>query len=876
MQDGERPCLKRVEASKETMEKMKSLFGITGWGMAVNLLSLQAAVVPVEWSELPPLPDAHGYAGPFAGVSNDILLVAGGANFPDGPPWEGGSKVWHDPVYALAGPEEAWTVIGQLPRPLGYGVSITWQDWVIGIGGSDADRHYGEVWAMRWDGNRLERIEGASLPRPLANAAGVVLGDAVYLAGGSESPSSNEASSGFWKLDLSQGIADGQWRELPSWPGPERILPVMAAQNGQVFLVSGARLLPDSEGGVTREFLKDAYAFDPGEERWRPLTGPPVPFVAAPNPGISVGYSDILFMVGDDGEYFFRQDEMRTSHPGFPVGLYRYHSVTDRWSREGDFPRVQDPNQNQDPRSNGGRFPPVTTPVVSWHGQSVLPSGEIRPTVRTPKVVALRLAPAPSVFGTANWIVLTLYLGVLVVIGVRCARRESGTETFFLGGRRVPWWAAGLSIFSTMLSAITYLAIPARAYASDWSLFLVNMTVFAVIPIVVVKYLPVLRSENLTTVYEFLARRFDTSVQKFGSASFILFQMGRMGIVLLLPALALSAVTGIELYLCIALMGVLATLYTVVGGIEAVVWTDVLQTFVLLGGALAAVGMIIGRLDGGWGELIQVGQAAGKFHLANMEISLMAESIVVVVVGGFFSNALVPYSSDQAVVQRYLTTKNEAAARRSLWLGGIMVLPATLLFLLLGTGLYVFFGAFPESLAPIEKPDQILAWFIASEMPAGLAGLVIAGVFAASMSSLDSSMHSIATTVITDWWKPKAPAADDGIWLGRAKRVTLVAGAFGTVSALFLAGMDIQFLWDFFLGLIGLVGGTLAGVMAVAVFFPRVASRHVWCGIVVAISVLVSVKFFSQLPSLLYGVLGVGSVVGIALLASILRLGETD
>ena len=826
-----------------------------------------AGVVNLVWDELTPLPDKQGFAGPFAGVAGGKLLVAGGANFPAAPPWEGGRKHWYDRVFALSEPKGEWEEIGTLPRPIGYGVSVTWRDQVICIGGGDADRHYADVFSIKWDGTKLEISNGPPLPQPIAFATGVLVEDTIYLAGGSSDPAATRASDQIWKLDLSAGLDDARWVALPTWPGPERTLATMAFQNGKVLLVGGARLLPDGEGGVTREFLTDGYAFDPTRNAWEATSPIPVPFVAAPSPAIPLGYADLLFAVGDDGRFFFDQESVRDSHPGFPIELYRYNTVTDRWTKAGEFPRQLDPSG--DSRRNGGRYPPVTTTVVEWDGRFLLPSGEIRPGVRTPKVVGFSVIPAGTAFGALNWTVLGLYLLGLVVIGVWCIRKETGTESFFLAGRRVPWWAAGLSIFSTMLSAITYLAIPAKAYATNWTLFLVNMTVFAAIPLVVLKYLPVLRAQRITTVYEYLATRFDSSLQKFGSASFILFQTGRMGVVLLLPALALSAVTGIDLYLCIALMGLLATLYTVLGGIEAVVWTDVLQTVVLLGGAVGALFIITSNLDGGFGELVSAGQAAGKFQWVNWELSLMADSVLVVVLGGFFTASLVPYSSDQAVVQRYLTTKNETEAKRSLWLGMVMVLPASLLFLLLGTGLYVFFGAHPESLAPLEKSDQILAWFIASEMPAGLAGLVIAGVFAASMSSLDSSMHSIATTVVTDWWKPMGSKTEDAVWLRRARRVTLIAGAFGTVSALFLARLDIQFLWDFFLGLLGLVGGTLAGVMAVAVFVPKARAQHVWPGIGVAIGMLVFVKFFTVLPSLLFGVLGVMSVLVVAWVSSL-------
>jgi SSS family transporter len=467
-------------------------------------------------------------------------------------------------------------------------------------------------------------------------------------------------------------------------------------------------------------------------------------------------------------------------------------------------------------------------------------------------------------FGTLNWVTLAAYLAVLVTIGIRCSRRESSIENYFLGGRRIPWWAAGLSLFSTVLSAITYLSMPARAYATDWTLLPVNLCVLAVAPLVVFKYLPVLRRHAITTVYEFLAIRFDRSLQLFGSASFILFQLGRMGIVLLLPALALSAVTGINLYLCIALMGLLSTLYTVLGGIEAVVWTDVLQTGVLLGGAIFALTIICQGLEHGVTDLFKIASETGKFHWVNLETSLVGESLLVVVLGGLFSNALVPYTSDQTVVQRYLTTSDEAAARRSLWLGAVMVLPATLLFLLLGTGLFVYFQQHPDRLISLDSVDQILPWFVASQMPAGLAGLVIAGVFAAAMSSLDSSMHSIATSVVTDWLKPRSRAKQENEWLSTARSITFIAGVFGTLTAMVLAGSEITYLWDFFLGLLGLLGGTLAGVMAVAVFLPSASSQHVWAGILVSVGLLVGLKCFTPIHSLLFGFVGIMTVLLVA------------
>ena len=815
---------------------------------AANPLSL-------NWHELPPLPDDHGFAGPFGGVSNDALIVAGGANFPDGPNWAGHPKVWHDRIFVLTQPDGAWIESGRLPRPVAYGVSITWKDQIICIGGSDDERHIASVFSCQWIDQQIEINDWPSLPKPVANAAGVLLNDVIYVAGGSETPDSNTALHEFWKLDLSENASERRWELLTSWPGSERILPVMAAQYDKVLLVGGARLFAGSEGEVTREFLNDGYIYDPVNGTWKEISRLPRSIVAAPNPGIPLGFADVLFFSGDDGENFFRQAELRDNHPGFLETLYRYNMITDAWTPAGAFPKVR-PSELGEHR-NAGTWPPVTAPVLKWRGDYVIPSGEVRPGVRTPKVISLDPKVAPAKFGLGNWLVLAGYLSALVWIGLHFSKRGKNTEDFFVGGRRLPWWATGLSIFGTMLSAITFLALPARSFATNWTYFLLNMGIIAIAPVIIVFYLPIFRRSKITTAYEYLEERFDRSIRLFGSASFILFQLGRMGVVLLLPALALSAVTGINVYLCIAFMGVLSTLYTVAGGIEAVIWTDVVQVVVLLGGALTALGIIVFQLDGGIGQLFSAGGSVEKFRFANLNFSIVSDSIVVILLGALFSNSLVPYSSDQTLVQRYLTTSDEKQSARAIWTNAIMVLPATIIFLLLGTALFVFYRQYPQELAPLAKADQILPWFIANQMPVGLAGLVIAGVLAAAMSSLDSSMHSLATTVVTDWVKPRLKAFKESQFLRLAKYITLAAGLLGTTTALLLATVEIKFLWDFFLGLMGLLGGTLAGVFAVGVFLREVESRHVWSGILASVATLVFLKFFTAAHSLLFGFVGV-------------------
>jgi SSS family transporter len=478
------------------------------------------------------------------------------------------------------------------------------------------------------------------------------------------------------------------------------------------------------------------------------------------------------------------------------------------------------------------------------------------------------LSAIPKGSGWSNWIVLAAYLVALVGVGIYFAKREKSTEDFFLAGRRIPWWAAGLSIFGTQLSAITYLAMPARAYATDWSLLPLNIGILVIAPLVIYVYLPLFRRLNVTTAYEYLEKRFHVSIRILGSLSFIALQLGRMGVVILLPALALSAVTGVNVYLCIALIGILSTIYTALGGMEAVIWTDVLQAVVFIGGAFAALTIMITALDGGWREFATIGMENNKFTLFHPGWDWTKDTIGVVILGALFTNALVPYTTDQSVIQRYLTTPNHNQAGKAIWINGILAVVAGILFLTVGTSLFVFYTVHPSRLTALETTDQIFAIFIWREMPAGLSGLVVAGIFAAAMSSLDSSIHSISTAVTTDFVRRFIPALEPRTYLALARGFTVIFGVIGTATALLMAAAEVEYLWDFFLGFMGLFGGTLAGLFMLAVFTRKVRTVHAWLGAGLSLSVLLYVKLATNLNGLLYGAIGVTTCVLIGFLSS--------
>ena len=405
-----------------------------------------------------------------------------------------------------------------------------------------------------------------------------------------------------------------------------------------------------------------------------------------------------------------------------------------------------------------------------------------------------------------------------------------------------------------MLSAITYLSIPAKAYATNWTWFIYNMTIPVMAPVIIYCFLPFYRRLGITSIYEYLEMRFSTGLRKLGSASFAVFQLARMGIVILLPALALSSVTGWDVIYCIITMGVLSTIYTVLGGIEAVIWTDVIQTIVLVGGALVAFFVIVGEVVGGFSAIIETASGQGKFEMVNTDFSFVSgtDTIWVIILGGIFAQIL-SYGTDQAVVQRYLTTPTEKEAAKAIWTNSALSVPLSVLFFGVGTALFVYFQQQPANLEPISKIDQIFPHFILHQMPAGLAGLVIAGVFAAAMSSLDSSMHSIATAFTTDFLSKDRGSES---LLKLAKRITLVLGVLGTVSAIYIASQDSKNLWDTLMGYVGLILGTLGGLFTLAIFTNRTASVHAWTGVIVAAAVLYYVKFHTDAHPLIIGAVG--------------------
>lgn len=808
-------------------------------------LAAEAADASATWSPLPALPDAEGFAGMFAGVSGEMLLVAGGANFPDQRPWEGGTKAWYDSIYALSPSGSEWSRAGKLPQPLAYGVSVQTDRGVLCAGGADAQRHYADVFLMQWKSGSVAFDPLPPLPQPCAYFCGAALGKVVYVAGGTADPQATSTLKTFWALDLAD--ARPQWRALEPWPGPARMLAVAGVQAGAFHLFGGTDLYAGPDGKPVRRYLRDAYRFTP-KEGWRRIADVPRPVVAAASPAAAVGQSHLFLCSGDDGTKVNFQPQ--AEHPGFPADILAYHTITDTWITLGEMPS-----------------PRVTTPAVLWHGRWVIPSGEIRPGVRSPEVWSFQPQPKRTAFGWLNYAALAAYLALVVAIGVYCSRFNRTTDDFFRGGQSIPWWAAGISIFATVLSSITYMALPGLGYGTNWNLFLQNSYVI-VLPLVALVYLPFYRRLNLTCAYEYLERRFNLGTRLVASVLFILFQCGRTAIVLYLPALALATVANFDLTTCILLMGVLCIVYTMAGGIEAVVWTDVAQTIVLMGGAVLGIVVAVMRIEGGVSAVIQQASAQSKFfETVDWSWDITAGTAWTVILGSVF-HQLFFYSASQDVVQRYFTTPDQKTAARAIWANAIVVAPAQALFFAIGTVLFVYYRQHPERLDPVFQTDAIFPLFIVREMPAGIAGVVVAGIFAAAQSTLSGSLNSVAAAYVTDFHRRFRAAASDGECLRVARLVTVLVGAVGIAAALWISRANVRSLFEAFLNVIGMFGGTISGLFILGIFTRRTNGPGALLGSLASASAVLLVYFYTHVHFYCYAFTGIATCVVVGYLTS--------
>lgn len=462
-------------------------------------------------------------------------------------------------------------------------------------------------------------------------------------------------------------------------------------------------------------------------------------------------------------------------------------------------------------------------------------------------------------FTALDYGILIAYLLVVAVLGVYVGRNQHSTKDYFLGGRKIPWWSIGISVMATQAGAITFIGTPGWGYEGG----LERITTFINVPLamafLIVTIVPFFYRTNVYTAYEYLEKRFDKKTRLLTGSLFLISRGLATGITLFAPALVLSVITGWNINFTIILMAVLSIAYTVFGGISAVIWTDVAQMIVLWFGAIISAIAIYLQIPGGWSEILQVSSDAQLLDAFDFSFDLSVEySIWAGIFGGFFLHAAY-FGVDQSQIQRVLTSKSVRESQYSLIFTGFLLVPQMLLFLFIGVMLYAFYS---HTGAPqYDDINELFPRFIVNELPAGISGLIIAGVFAGAMSSLDSALNSLSAVSIQGFYKKYMKKnASEAHYLSASRWATILWGIYAMVFAFFAGNLGplievINKIGSYFYG-------SLLGVFILAIFTRRSNGLGAFTGVIAG---MISVLLVDRLAdiSYLYNNL-VGAVVAVA------------
>jgi SSS family transporter len=462
-----------------------------------------------------------------------------------------------------------------------------------------------------------------------------------------------------------------------------------------------------------------------------------------------------------------------------------------------------------------------------------------------------------------DWGIIGAFLVLMLTMGVYFHGRskQGSSSDFFLGSRSIPFWAAGISMFSSNTSSISYLAVPAKAFETDWQYMMSKIVTVGGLILVAVWVIPLFRRLNLVSVFNYLEMRFHPVIRMLSSALAILMHVGgRMGVVLFLPALAIGTITGIDVVLCILIVGVCTIAYTALGGMRAVVWTDFFQIVVLMGGAFFAIGFIIYSV--GAGPIFDTAMQYDKTKLVNVSFDFTQPTLWGFLILILFDTVLT-FPKDQVLMQRALSTPSEKEASRSVWVFALILLPGGFIFYFIGTMLFAYYRANPERLDPLLTIDAVFPSFIGTELPAGAAGLIIAGLFAAAMGTVSGTINSVATLLSVDFYDKIVRNPQQKKSVRFAEWMSVVVGLIGISIAIILSRLDVHSLLDLTITLFGLLGGSCAGAYTLGMFTRRSNWQGVAIGIVSASIITLICWIFDLVHPYFY--LAIAIVMSIAL-----------
>lgn len=439
---------------------------------------------------------------------------------------------------------------------------------------------------------------------------------------------------------------------------------------------------------------------------------------------------------------------------------------------------------------------------------------------------------------TIDWIIVAVYAMIVIGIGIAASRQQNNTEEYFRGARQLPWWAVGFSIVATSFSAASLLGGPGEGYNHGFLYLQLQLGDLIGYGLVILLLMPFFVRLNLTTAYEYLEQRFDAKNRAFGALCFLLFVIARLGGLLYAASLVVATITGIPLYAAILLVGIVSIVYTVAGGITAVVWTDVLQFVMIFVGLFVGIWTVTSGVTGGLGALWDAAGSGGKLAMVNLSWDPESIRSLPTALLAYGMLAFAVAGTNQQSVQRYVSCADVPSARKAIWLGwfsGFLGVAATLLLGVLLFGFYSLNGGLPDDI----QPDGILSHFIVNQVPPGASGFLVAAIFAAAMSSIDSALHSLATCMTVDFYQRYSKSErSESQSLKVAQGLIVVWGIFGILSAFYVASTG-ESLLPFLIQYTTMFLGPLLGIFIMGVFLPRVNATGAFYGTVTAVIILV-------------------------------------
>ena len=428
-----------------------------------------------------------------------------------------------------------------------------------------------------------------------------------------------------------------------------------------------------------------------------------------------------------------------------------------------------------------------------------------------------------------------------IILGASFYFRNKTTDQFTAGGRKLPAWVVGMSIFATFVSSISFLALPGKAYMTNWNAFVFSLSIPFATLMTIRFFIPLYRGIGNISAYYYLEQRFGAWARIYASVCYILTQLMRTGAILMLLALPLNALFGWNIKTVIILTGLMVIFYTMLGGIKAVIWTDAIQGIILITGAVVCALILTFSMPEGPGQLFRIAIASHKFSLGSLGASITESTFWVVLIYGLFIN-LQNYGIDQNYVQRYMTTGTDREAKASTVFGSLLYIPVSLVFFFIGTALFSYYTAqpdlLPEELKAAGAGDKVFPHFIATGLPAGITGLLIAAIFAAGMSTVATSLNSTATIVLNDYYKRYFNKnADEKSSMKVLYISSFLTGALGILIALALVGVESAL--DAWWSLASIFSGGMLGLFLLGYFSKKSVRIDAVIGVITGVIVII-------------------------------------